>query len=218
MNDKITAFLEEMIEILTFRRVALLTLLGAIFISLFAIFEHRDSLFAAAYKQIHSNNAIIWGISIDSKNDVAQLARFGSGLVSAVSVTDVDLRKNRKALKYFTSANPEIEALVRTIPETTHPISLFDYDQKNIEQMVSMLNNEFVCVNVADVDSRIKFFDKFKVQSVCRIAVPPYFGEFAGFITIYLSRIPTFDEVESLKMEAAKTSIQIYLIDISKKS
>lgn len=218
MNEKITVFLEEMIEILTFRRVALLTFLGAIGIVLFAMFEHRDALFAMAYKQVHSNNAIIWDISSDSKNDVLNLSKFGNGLVNAVSITDVDLSKNRKSLKYIVSANSEIQAKVKDLPQQVHAISLFDYDQKDIEQMVSMLNNEFVCTPIADVDQRIHFLELTKAVQVCRIAVPPYFGEFAGFITLYLSRAPTFDEVESLKMEAARTSIQIYLRDISKKS
>ena len=85
-------------------------------------------------------------------------------------------------------------------------------------QMVAMLNNEFRCVPSKDTVF-IRFFPDFhkRFPYVCRIAVPPFFGEFAGFITVALNRQPNPAEYDSLKIEMNRVAIELYLRDISKK-
>lgn len=81
-----------------------------------------------------------------------------------------------------------------------------------------MLNNEFKCVPSAETHY-VRFFPDLasKYPVTCRIAVPPFFGEFAGYITAILTRKPTSAEYDSLKIEMNRIAIETYLRDISKK-
>jgi hypothetical protein len=84
--------------------------------------------------------------------------------------------------------------------------------------MIAMLNNEFKCVPIAET-STFRFFPTLLevFPYVCRIAVPPFFGEFAGFITVFTTRALKEEEFDSLKIEMNRLAIEIYLRDIAKK-
>jgi hypothetical protein len=216
-KDKIISFLEEMIDALTFRRVALLTLLATVAIVILALFENRTAVFAAVYKQTEEQTAISWTLSNESKNQMIALAQ-PKGLVGIMILTDVDLKKNRRSPKFLYVADPTDSTKIRATADRTLPQALFDYDSKNTEQMVAMLNNEFKCVPTTDTNY-VRFFPELvgKYPVACRIAVPPFFGEFAGYITAVLTRKPTDSEYDALKIEMNRIAIETYLRDISKK-
>ncbi len=217
-KEKIAAFLEEMIDALTFRRVALLALLATITISLVAIFENRNAVFAAVYKQTEEQTSVSWTLSNESKNQMIALAEPDRNLIGVIMLSDVDLKKNRRVPKFLyikdkVDSERVLPAVAKLLPQ-----ALFDYDSKNTEQMVSMLNNEFKCVPTSETHY-VRFFPDLvaKYPVSCRIAVPPFFGEFAGYITTILTRKPTAAEYDALKIEMNRIAIETYLRDISKK-
>lgn len=217
-KDKIIAFLEEMIDALTFRRVALLALLAAITISLLAIFENRNAVFAAVYKRTEEQTAVAWILSNESKNQMISLSAPEKNLVGIIMLSDVDLKKNRRVPKFlYIKDKSDSDKVMPTVAKLL-PQALFDYDSRNTEQMVAMLNNEFKCVPTSETHY-VRFFPELvnKYPVSCRIAVPPFFGEFAGYITTILTRKPTAAEYDSLKIEMNRIAIETYLRDISKK-
>ena len=217
-KEKIIAFLEEMIDALTFRRVALLALLATIAITLVAVFENRAAVFAAVYKQTEEQTSVTWSLSDESKNQLIALTAPEKNLVGVVVLKDVDLKKNRRAPKFFFAKDKSDNDKALGIFSKLLPQALFDYDAKNTEQMVAMLNNEFKCVPTTET-YYIRILPEFAVKypMSCRIAVPPFFGEFAGYITTSLTRKPTAAEYDSLKIELNRLAIEIYLRDIAKK-
>ena len=217
-KEKIIAFLEEMIDVLTFRRVALLALLAIIVISLLAIFENRNAVFATVYKQTEQRTSVAWTISNESKNQLMSLTAGEKNLVGVVILSDVDLKKNRRVPKFLHVKDKTDSDLILPIVSKLLPQALFDYDSKNTEQMVAMLNNEFKCVPSPDTHY-VRFFPELVVKYPvsCRVAVPPFFGEYAGFITAILTRKPTEAELDALKIEMNRIAIEIYLRDIAKK-
>lgn len=215
-KEKIFAFLEDMIDALTFRRVALLSLLASICIVLLSAYENRAALFATVYKGAEPVTAIKWELSDDSKNQL--IATTNNSFVGAILLTDVDLKKNRRTTKYYYVKDPKIAEQVKIAASKILPQALFDYDAKNTDQMVAMLNNEFRCTPTKDTVF-VRFFPDFpkSYPIVCRIAVPPFFGEFAGFITVMLTRTPKPEEFDAIKIEMNRIAIETYLRDISKK-
>lgn len=215
-KEKIAAFLEDMIDTLTFRRVALLALLATLTITMLAVFENRSAIFAAIYKNTEPATMVKWDLSNDSRNQLIGLTK--SDLVGSVSLVDVDLKKNRRITKFIHVTDPVVsEAIGKTLASQL-PQALFDYDAKNTAQMVAMLNNEFKCVPTVDtLNARLFPTLVPKYPTTCRIAVPPFFGEFAGYITVLLTREPTAMEYDGLKIEMNRIAIETYLRDITKK-
>lgn len=215
-KEKIAIFLEDMIDALTFRRVALLALLATITISMLAVFENRSAIFAAVYKTAEPATMVFWELSNESRNQLIGLTN--NSLVGSISLVDVDLKKNRRMTKFIHISDPAVAALATKALTNQLPQALFDYDAKNTSQMVAMLNNEFKCDPTADtLNARLFPALVPKYPVTCRIAVPPFFGEFAGYITVLLIRQPTANEFDSLKIEMNRLAIETYLRDISKK-
>lgn len=217
-KDKIVAFLEDMIDTLTFKRVALLSLLAIISIALLTLFENRAATFSALYKTAESTTAIEWDLSDESKNQLQSLIPGTQGLIGVVILTDVDLKKNRRKTKYIHIVDQSLSTVILPVASKLLPQALFDYDAKNTEQMVAMLNNEFLCVPSEDTVNA-RFFPTLtkNLPVTCRIAVPPFFGEFAGYITVILTRKPKAGEYDAMKIEINRIAIELYLRDISKK-
>lgn len=130
---------------------------------------------------------------------------------------DVDLKKNRRKPKYFYIQDQAVMSMASPIISKMLSQALFDFDHKNTEQMVAMLNNEYKCVPTIDTQNT-RFFPELvsKYPVTCRIAVPPFFGEYAGFLTSFLVREPTESEHNALKIEMNRMAIELYLRDISK--
>lgn len=217
-KEKIIAFLEDMIDALTFRRVALLALLATITICLLAVFENRNAVFATVYKQAEEQTSVAWVLSNESKNQMIALSAPEKNLVGGTMLSDVDLKKNRRTPKFLYIKDKADSDRILPVTSKILPQALFDYDPRNTEQMVAMLNNEFKCVPTSETHY-IRFFPELatKYPVACRIAVPPFFGEFAGYITTFLIRKPTAAEYDSLKIEMNRIAIETYLRDISKK-
>jgi hypothetical protein len=219
-KEKVAVFLEEMIELLTLRRVALLTILTTVLIILLVIFENRSAVFATAYRGAESS-AIKWELSDQSKSDMMKLTELPA--VGAVMISDVDLKRNHRSPKYYYVEDQEVRKLVDPTMKNLLPQALFDFDPKNTEQMVSMLNNEFRCDNIADTNVPKLFPEPLepmlikKYPKLCRIAVPPFFGEYAGYLTVFLVQNPDQRVFDELKIELNRVAVEIYLRDLAKK-
>lgn len=214
--DKIK-FIEEMITALTLKRVLLLCLFATVSIIMLSAFENRASLFVKLYKTSSSTPLVSWNLSSESQNQLTKLTE--NPVVDGLVFLEVDLKKNQRAIKFFHIKNPdnstEIAALVVKIARL-QPLSLFDQDPKNTDQMVSMLNNEFRCVPIGEttIYKVVPDIEK-RFSTICRLAVPPYFGEFLGYVMVGLSRPPSDYEFDALRIEINKISVDIYFRDIT---
>lgn len=215
-KEKIAAFLEGLIDSLTFTRVALLALLASIVISLLSVYENRTAIFSEFFKKARPDVVLRWDLSNESKAQLKNLT--ANDLIGAISFVDVDLKKNRRLTKFFFLDDPADMAVAEKVITNELPQALFDYDKVNTAQMVAMLNNEFLCVPTATT-TNVKLFptliSKYPVQ--CRLAVPPFFGEFAGYVAVFLRRQPEPNEVDGIRIELNRLAIEIYLRDIAKK-
>lgn len=196
---------------LTIKKI-LATLLSGIFISsLYVSYENREDIFKYIVqhgsKESASSN---WEVSEQSKIELVTLSS-NSQLVKLVSVNSVDLQLNRQEIKYwFIDIDTNIE-----LPDPTSilPYQVFDANQENTNRVVSVLGNEFVCFSSQD-----SIYEKYSkdIPVICKLAIPPFYGRFVGILTFGLSRMPDVMEKDSLKLEASRLAVEIYLRDITK--
>jgi hypothetical protein len=181
------------------------------------MFENRSTIFDKFYHQPTIEQLTYpWELTDSSKNDLTTLMK--QDLVGGVLVTEVNLKKNRRTTKFWALKDPTFSDSTAKIISTLLPQALFDQDRRNNEQMISVLNNQFLCSHTEDTTfARVLPDMPKKLPFVCRLAVPPYVGEFAGFITIALTRQATQSELEALKIELTRISIELYLRDVSQR-
>ena len=224
-KEKAIEIIEQIMDVLTFRRVALLTILASFCIVLLAAFENRTALFSSFYKNTAPLGAVAWTLSEESKKQLADLTNTPS--IGAVIFSDVDLQKNQRTIKYFYVKDQREFDQMKLLALKLIPQPLFDNDSDNTDQMVSMLNNEFRCVpaNKTSITKFVPDFEK-KYATVCRIAVPPFFGQFAGYVSIGLykyeegtdSKDSLTSNFEALHLKMTQLATDIYVRDLASRN
>lgn len=218
-KEKLLTFLEDIIDTLTFKRVGLIALMTLIALIMFSIYENRSKIFTNITEpnaQVIDNQAAsTWTLSEGSKTGLMVLAR--GTKVGMVLISDVDLRKNRRNARFSFLDDPTIVLEPGAKQALGLPLPVFDYDAKNTQQMVSVLSNEFRCDPYRDtIFYRHAPELESKFPTVCRIAIPPYVGNFVGFLTVGLVPDVSKPELDSIRLEVSRLAVEIYLNDVNK--
>jgi len=219
---KTLSFIESIIGTLTFRTVALVALLTAIGLVLFALYENRDDIVAKFTSHDSAQTASVaavptnWVLSEGSKQSLINLAKATN--VQMVILSDVDLKKNRRVARYYFIDNPNIKLPPLAVQALALPLPVFDYDAKNTEQMIAVLSNDFRCDKYEDT-----IYNRFAPElatefpTICRLAVPPFVGTFVGFITVGIAANVSATELETIRLEVSRIAVEIYMNDVAKK-
>lgn len=217
-KEKLLTFVEDLLEVLNFRRVILIALLGGIGLGLYGMFENRLAIVNYLMTPQQKEEAVVsvWDLSEASKQALQTLAR--NTAVSFIAVSDVDLKKNRRAIRYYFIDDPQIKLTEDQHTQLMLPQAVFDYDSKNTAQMVAVLGNEFRCDSYQDT-TFMKTAPELaaKMPSVCRLAIPPFVGQFVGMVTVGLSKQVSKQEMDTIRLEVSRLAVEIYLSDVVKK-
>jgi hypothetical protein len=213
-KEDVIKLITEIIDALTWKRVWLLCLLVSTCIFLYVLFENRTTIFNKLIdNQPVETIEIPWKISDASKSSLQEITN--QQIIGGVAIIDVNLKKNRKTMKHWYFKDTKMIDVVSQVVSETLPQPFFDNSKRNNDQMLDILANRFLCVPTADT-AFAKFAPSISAlyPYACQIAVPPYVGEFAGYLTVYLTKQPSVIEQDSIKIEVNRISIELYLRDI----
>jgi hypothetical protein len=91
------------------------------------------------------------------------------------------------------------------------PTPFFTSNVANNERNTLLMNGEFVCVKLTDIDVFQKLGDIKKfADTACSVSIPPYPGYFSGYITFYVKGTPDSTEQADIRAAARKLSIATY--------
>jgi hypothetical protein len=206
--------LQDLTDKLTWRRILTAFLTGLIALVLFTGYEHRGTVVKYIFRDVDIYQD--WGVSTSTGLQLRGLVEQNS-LVSMIFVEKVDLQKNRRVPKYWFLNNAQ-EEFNKQMQEHL-PDAAFDDDSASVQQLIGVLNNEFVCVKFESTPlSHTHPKLKTVTPVVCSIAVPPFYGRMLGILTIGLAQTPTPQEHAAIRLEATRLAVEIYLHDIAKRS
>ena len=219
-KEKVLTFIEEILDTLTFKRVGLMALLVIVGLIMFSLYENRGKIFGAVTAptaNVTDNlNPSAWELSPVSKEALVNLAK--STAVDVIIISDVDLKKNRRAVRYHFFEDTNLKLQPTAQQALALPLPVFDYDSKNTEQMVAILSNEFRC----DPYKESVYFRHApelaeKFPTICRMAIPPFVGNFVGFLTVGVGGDIGKSQLDQIRLEVSRIAVEIYLNDVSKK-
>jgi hypothetical protein len=212
--------LQDLTDSLTIRRLLLTVLAGCMFTTGTVIYENRDFLFQEIYSRATGTHAVQqppWIVSDETKSELISVVK-NSLNIKFIAVNEVDLQKNTRVPKFWYIQDPAGQGLEAKV-QSTLPQPVFDYDAKNTQQMVAVLNNEFNCAKYQDTIYGRLYPELTKaVPTICRIAIPPFYGRFIGILEIGFSSQPSKEELDAARLEVARIAVEIYLRDVLKKS
>lgn len=202
----------KIISWLSIRKVLLLALFCFVALVGFTAYEERTKL----ARVIMRGDAPIVMKRFPISDDVATQIRLltGSPLISMIIVYAADLQLNERVIIYRYSDNQFLTELWdKHLSEygTSHPV--FTRDDVSNAHMVSIVNGEFSCRKYSTTINKF-LVPKAPVPLVCFVSLPPFYGAFAGYLEISLTRIPTEIERQSIEIEMKRLSNDIFFKNV----
>lgn len=218
VQDRLFSLAAKVLRVISLKNVAIWTFAALVALLGYTLFENRKSIIeyliegpvTEAPSQITE-----FAVSDTSKQRVKQLVDI-EPLINSIVILNADIRNNRRIPIYWYSDDLSVtRALDINFGDRFGGIPLFTSDEKNNENVVGIINGEFACNTYADGGNSSIYPNLANaLPYVCRASLPPYYGQFSGYITITLNRIPSADELATLKITALNIATEIYFRDV----
>lgn len=219
---KALPLLDRFIKWATPKRVLLLAFAAISLIIGITVFEQRSTLaniLTAGHQEQAAAPQEFRAVLTPEIKDKIQTIVTRSPIINMIGVMTVNLRVNQRDMFYFYSNEPAIELEWRKYLSSRGTIQpVFTSDEKNNTQMVAVINGEFACYKFEDTNNaRMLPGMAHKMPYVCRVSLPPYYGEFSGYLMLGLASAPSETEQGELRIEAVRLATDIYFKTITKR-
>lgn len=207
----------KLITWLTPHRIALAFLFSVTIIACITVFEQRHLIFSSLTgSHEYSTPRIHVPAQLDQtiKNFVSVHAK-----VVSFSIVSSHIRSNQSEVVYFYTSDPvlrELDAQSAYSFKSAFPI--FSSSEVENAQMISAINGQFACYPYERT-----FKNRFNPSGasitpyLCIISMPPYYGEFSGFLMFGLKSAPTDHEIDELRLAGTRLSTEIYVKNFRRK-
>ena len=198
---------------LTWKRLIISIIAGAFAISMFTLYENRQTLFDQAKTGL---NSTVDDLELKAPGKVGQalIQEFMKKHpeVLMLSLLDANPLSNQRIVVYraFNSAQLEAEVLSQTLKvPTAGDGPLFTNDPENNKQVLAILNGEFYCSPPTGI-LLTAFPEQGKlVKQQCRVPLPPSFGKATGWMTLHMRDWP-MASYDLMKNDSLVLSLEYY--------
>lgn len=216
IQDRAFSLLAKVIRVISLKNVAIWTFAALVAIVGYTIFENRAALVSYFVNGPEADTPAMSGfkVSTSSQARIKQIVDVDD-LVNSIVIMNADIRNNRRLPLFWYSDDSSIQRqLDSSFTGRYGGIPLFTSEEKNNENIVGVINGEFACSAYDAGNAALYPGLSSRMPFVCRASLPPYYGQFSGFVTISLNRIPNQDEMVALKAETLSISTEIYFRDV----
>lgn len=211
-----------LLKILTWQKIIQATVAIVIMGTAYGFWENRvviyNSLKVGA--RVETDEALILNLSQPTIVMLNETTGRLKSTVGGIAVIGVNFKKNVRTTAYFSITDPGLKIAydifqANKISDTV----LFNDNETNNQRMINLINGEFVCNDFKDtIAIKILSGASSSISMICSISIPPYYGRFSGYMTIYLLKKPNNDELNIIRQVARDISLRIYETDVDKSS
>ncbi len=210
--------IEKVLSWLSLKRVFMLGITAAVIITSLTIFENRTQLANGVRTRGVTERVVSDEPFKVGENSEAQIKSFvakNEGVV-VFTVISVNMRVLQRHPVYIYTNDTSMKQLIDSYSQSknmTQPF--FTSDEKNDNQMIELMSGGFHCVKYEDTVNALIFPGvKNKVKAICRVGLPPYHGQFSGYISALLSELPSSYKQQELRLELVQLATSIYMADV----
>lgn len=136
--------------------------------------------------------------------------------IEGMNIGRVDFRLNERAATWFYHREPDLQQAWVEWGDKVAP--LFTDDESMNQRLVSLINGQFGCV---PIESSVAYMAvpllRGHTTTICQAAIPPEFGDFVGWINVYLYQAPSMNEADKLESDLKIIAREFYERDVLKK-
>ena len=217
IQDRVLSLAGKVLRVISLKNVALWTLTAILAVVFYTAYEQRTTIinFIVNGPEADTPNVTSFSVSDTSRNRIKQLVN-DNDVIIAITVLNADIRNNRRIPIFWFSDDAQVaKTLDSSYGGRYGGIPLFTSDEKNNETVVGVINGEFACSPYDESGSTIVYPNlASRFPYVCRTSLPPYYGQFSGYVSIALNRTPSPSELDAIKAETLNISTEIYFRDV----
>lgn len=201
----------KIVTMFTLKRVLIFALSGFLSLGLYTAYEQRVRVLELMSPVSSLPTSKRFVLSSEMEGKIRDMVT-RNVLIVTVAVLSTDLKINERHLVFKFSDDELVNDIweKQSIEKLTAG-PLFTRDEVNNARMVSLVNGVFICSSERDIPE-----PEFSVPAptTCRVSLPPYYGEIAGYVALSLSKIPTPEEAIDLEREVKRLASEIYFKNI----
>lgn len=211
VKDVIAQYTTRVVEWVTFRRVTLTFLFAVLGVMLLTVFEQRAVLFSIVFPHEVTPDHNVVVVSKRVEDQINQLVLTNDKII-AMGVISADLRTNQRTPAYYYTKSPVVERLFDQVNKFMGPTqTIFSSNTASNQRMVSVINGEFSCGSMSDtLMAKVVPTLLDHLETVCFVGVPPYYGDFRGYVVVFLSRDITTEGFDSLRLAIVRVANDVY--------
>lgn len=204
------------------RKLLTMTLFFIVLIISITVFEQRNLILSAmaGEGELMSPPTTAKIKVPDSMQTALQEYVTNNKKVVSFSVVSSNIRVNQSETVYFFSDNDlltQLESDSRKNSGSIFPI--FTSSETENTQMVAAINGEFACYKYEDTFRFRAVPDASNISPfICAISLPPYYGEFSGYLLFGLKSAPSQTEIDEFRLVGTRFSTEIYTKNFRRKS
>lgn len=216
IQDRAFSLAAKIIKVISLKNVAVWTFAALVTLVGYTIFENRQAIvkYIVDGPEVEAPSTTGFKVGPTSQGRIKQIVDMDD-MVNAVVVMNADIRNNRRIPLFWYSDDSPIQKNLDTYYASRGSgIPLFTAEEKNNENVVGVINGEFACSTYNSGNGSIFPGMAARMPYICRASLPPYYGQFSGFVAVALNRVPTSEELATLKAETLSVATEIYFRDV----
>ena len=210
-------YLPAMLRSFTWKRVAMFGAFVLICLAAYGIYENRNHIYASLNISRTQELARSVKITVSRENrEYIEDRVKRSDLIIAAQVIEIDFPKNARRSSFMFTDSDELQAYYQEYLKdkiTDDPL-LTNLESENV-RLARLINGEFFCLPIEQtVAGRMLPAVHRYVTTICSVSVPPVYGQFSGYVNIYLKRIPSETDLAQIRSMMYDVSARIYATDM----
>jgi hypothetical protein len=205
MFDKLIENFPKILRALTIKRTFLAAMLAGTFVLCYIAWDARSVIVDKVVVNVVSrrSSASITADEITRAESKSLVDR--STLIVGVQLVNVDFKHNTRKTIYLYSDRIVLQTTIETaLAMQMSPSPAFiKEDSENNLRLISLMKADFVCYD-SKTTLLARMAPEFPTLApyMCSISIPPYEGNFSGYLNLLLTRVPDAGEVELLRSSA----------------
>lgn len=209
-------FITKLIRTISLNRVMIWTLSSVLAILFLTIYENRTRILATfTAPEISNIVGLVFTVGPDTQLRIKEIVD-AEPSITGIMISSADLRLNESRILSFYAS----DVALRRANETSMRVSsgripLFTNMDVSNAAIIQLINGHFACVPttttlLGQLYPEITASNK----AACRASIPSYYGYFSGYVTFFLSEMPSNAKEAQVKLIIEKLANDIYFRDV----
>jgi hypothetical protein len=192
------------------------TLISIVALGIFGFQQRQPIALQIVGKRVNLDSGRMPAPSDASISELQDFTEAG-GNIMGINVIRVDFRMNTRNTTFRHFKEPAVTAAWEKFLETQQVAPLFGSNEQTNQRLINLINGQFLCVNTTNtVAAQLIPEVASHSQTTCMAPIPPGYGDFVGFINVFLRKAPSVQEITELEESTRKLAIDIYERDVVK--